>query len=232
MSRGEQDLTGLSKDGSVRVTNEVINSISHLAAACLAVLGAALLIVGAAVQADVWKIVSFSIYGFALVSLFVFSTLHHSINASTKTNQLLRTIDYVTVFLMIAGTVTPLVLILYRNAFGWTVLGSVWVIATVGIVLRAVHASLPKYVTNTLYITLGWLPVALIADGNHLSEGGLSLLVAGGVLYSLGFAVYILEKPNPKRGIFGFHELWHIIVVLAAACHYALMYRYVLGVTS
>ncbi len=217
-----------SRDGSRHVTDERFNTVSHLFASCFAVAGAALLIAQAGAQADPWKIVGFSVYGLSVVMLFVSSTLHHGIDGGPTVNEVLRTLDYCSVFLLIAGSVTPLVLVLFRSTYGWTVLGAVWAIAAVGIVLRSVLRQLPKYVTNTLYIALGWLPVLLVGAGAALPVGALVLMAAGGLLYSAGFVVFVIEKPNPWPGVFGFHEIWHLVVVVAALLHYLLMYRYVL----
>ena len=217
-----------SKDGSVHVTDERINTISHLAASCFALLGAALLISQAVAQGDPWKIVGLSIYGLSIVSLFVFSTLHHGLDASPRVNELFRTLDYDSVFFLIAGSMTPLVLVLFRTVYGWTVLGVIWAIAVLGIVLRSVHRRVPKYVTNTLYIALGWLTVALMGAGVSLPFTAFALMAAGGLVYSAGFVVFVIEKPNIMPGVFGFHELWHLLVILAALLHYLLVYFYVL----
>jgi hemolysin III len=217
-----------SKDGSAHDTNERINTITHLVAACLAVLGAALLIAQASAQGKPWKIVSLSIYGLALASLFIASTLHHGLNRSPKINRILQTIDYSAVFFLIAGTVTPIVLVLYRNLFGWTVLGVIWAIAAFGIIMRSVFSQLPKYVTNSLYIILGWIPIVLIGEKSSLPLGALLLLGLGGITYTTGFFIYIIERPNLKRGIFGFHELWHCLVIVAATMQYFMIYFYVL----
>ncbi len=217
-----------SRDGSVHVTDERVNAMSHLVAACLALLGAALLVSQAVVQGDPWKIVGLSVYSLSLVSLFVFSTLHHALDRGPRFNEVMRTFDYIAVFLLIAGTITPLVLVLFRNVVGGAVLGVVWAISVFGIVLRSVYTSLPKYVTNTLYITLGWLPVVLVFADVTLPLGALALLAAGGLIYSAGFAVFVLERPNPFPGVFGFHEIWHLLVMLGALFHFLLMYRYVL----
>lgn len=220
--------TPRSKDDSIHVTDERINTISHMVAACFAVLGAALLITQASAQGDPWKIVGLSVYGLSLVSLFVFSTLHHGLHGSPKLNELLRTLDYNAVFFLIAGTMTALVLVMFRNVYGWTVLGVIWAIAILGITLRSVYIKLPKYITNTLYIALGWLTVVLIGAATSLPFGLLALLAAGGIIYSAGFVIFVIEKPNIKPGIFGFHELWHLLVVLAALLHFLLIYFYVL----
>ncbi|WP_153393597.1 PAQR family membrane homeostasis protein TrhA [Ornithinicoccus halotolerans] len=217
-----------SRDGSVHVTDERINTLSHLVGACLAVLGSAILLAHAAEQGDPWRIVGLSLYCASLVTLFVCSTVHHALDRGPRVNELLRTLDYTSVFFLIAGTVTPIVLVLYRTTFGWAVLGAVWVIAVVGIVLRSVWRQLPKPVTSTLYIVLGWMPVALVGSGVQVPLGALALMAAGGLVYSVGFVIFVIERPNPVPGAFGFHELWHLLVILAAALHFLLMYRYVL----
>lgn len=222
------DTVTRSRDGSVHVTDERFNTVSHLVGACFAILGAALLIAQASEQRDPWKIVGLSIYGASLVTLFVCSTLHHGLDRGQRFNDLLRTLDYTSVFFLIAGTVTPLVLVFFRDTFGWTVLAAVWAIAVLGIVLRSVWRSLPKYVTNTLYIALGWMPVALIGAGATLPLGAWVLMAVGGLIYSVGFVIYVIERPNLVPGVFGFHELWHLLVIIAAALHFVLMYVYVL----
>ncbi|ANS79424.1 putative membrane protein hemolysin III [Serinicoccus hydrothermalis] len=217
-----------SRDGSVHVTDERINTISHLVASCFAVLGSALLISQAAVGGDPWRVVGLSVYAASLVTLFVASTAHHGLDQGPKVNEVLRTLDYTSVFFLIAGTVTPLVLVLDRTAFGWAVLGTVWGIAALGIAARSVWRELPKWVTNTLYIVLGWMPVVLVLGGMDLPVGALALMAAGGVVYSVGFVIFIVERPNPVPGVFGFHEIWHLLVAIAATFHFLLMYLYLL----
>ena len=187
-----------------------------------------MLIAQASVQGDPWKIVALAIYGLSLVSLFASSALHHAIDGSPRVNAVLRTLDYDSVFLLIAGSLTPLVLVLFRNVYGWAVLGAVWVIAAAGIVLRSVWREVPKYVTNTLYIAIGWMTVLLLGAASDLPWGALVLMAAGGIVYSAGFVIFVIERPNPWPGVFGFHELWHLLVVLGALLHYLLIYFYVL----
>ncbi|WP_130011762.1 PAQR family membrane homeostasis protein TrhA [Serinicoccus sediminis] len=217
-----------SRDGSVHVTDERINTISHLAGSCFALLGSALLIAQAGATGDPWRIVGLSIYCASLVTLFVASTAHHGLDRGPRVNDLLRTLDYTSVFGLIAGTVTPIVLVLERTVAGWAVLGTVWGIAALGIAARSVWTDLPKWVTNTLYIVLGWMPVVLVLTGLTLPLGALLLMAVGGVLYSVGFVIFIIERPNPVPGVFGFHEIWHLLVMAAAGLHFVLMYAYVL----
>lgn len=219
-----------SKDGSVHVTDERFNAASHIVGACFSLVGAALLIVQSSAQGDPWKIVAVSIFGFSLIMLFTSSALHHAIDGSPTVNEVLRTLDYGSVFLLIAGSVTPLVLVMpqFRNLQGWTVLGVIWVIAVGGIVMRSVWRQIPKWVTNTLYIALGWMVTLLLFNVDGVPLGMLLLIGAVGLAYTAGFALFVLEKPNPWPGVFGFHELWHLMVLLGAFLHYLLVYKYVL----
>jgi hemolysin III len=220
----------LSRDGSIHVTDERFNTVSHLAAACFAVVGTGLLVAQASAQGDPWKIASLAVYGLSLIVLFTASTLHHGLDRGPRVNEILRTMDYASVFFLIAGTATPLVLVLFRTVYGWTVLGGVWTIAVLGIVLRSVWRRVPKYVTNTLYIVLGWMAALLAGVASTVPLGATVLMAAGGVAYTVGFVVYVVEKPNLRPGVFGFHELWHVLVVLGALLHYLLVYFYVLPV--
>jgi hemolysin III len=217
-----------SRDGSIYVTDERFNTASHIVGACFALVGSGLLIAQASVQGDPWKIVGVSIYGLSLITLFVCSALHHGIDGSPRVNEALRTLDYDSVFFLIAGSVTPMVLVLFRNVYGLAVLGGFWTIAVLGIVLRSVWRQVPKYVTNTLYIALGWMTVLLLGAAVAIPVGALILMAAGGVVYSIGFVIFVIEKPNPWPGVFGFHELWHLLVVVAAFIHYLLVYWYIL----
>jgi hemolysin III len=219
----------LSRDGSRHVTDEVINTATHLAAGCFALLGTVLLVGRALQQSKYLAAAAFLVYGLSLLCLFTFSTLHHGLNGSDKLNRILRTFDYLSIFGLIGGTVTPLVVVLYPNIYGWSVLAVVWAIIGLGITLRAVFHSLPKYFTSTLFIVLGWLPALLILiGGTTLSVPAIALLALGGLLYSGGLVLFALEWPNPIPGKFGFHEIWHVIVAVAALCHFMFMYLYVL----
>jgi hemolysin III len=217
----------LSKDGSVHVTDEKFNAISHLFAAILFTLLGVILIVRSSVRVEVWEIVSLAIYAVSAILLFIASTLHHGLNLSQKANEILRTIDYCSVFILIAGTITPLALIFVRNWLSWTIFGTIWGIAIIGIVLRSLFL-LPKWVTNTFYITLGWLTVAIVLPlFGQISLFGIGLLALGGLFYTVGFTIYVVEKPNFVTGVFGFHELWHVLVILGALFHWLFFFLFV-----
>jgi len=216
----------LSRDLSPHVTDERVNAATHLGAAVFALLGSVILVVESARRGSMWHVVGFSIYGTCLVGLFVASTLHHGLSARPRVAGILRTLDYLAIFLLIAGTFTPVCLTIARGTLGWSLLGVVWSIALVGMVLRGRFPGLPHWVTSTLYACLGWMGV-LLAPFVHAATGvpGLALLAVGGILYTVGVVIFSLERPNLWPGRFGFHELWHVLVIAAAACHYALMVR-------
>ena len=140
--------------------------------------------------------------------------------------------DYLAIYPLIAGTVTPFCLVfLNRSVIGWSFFGVVWFFALFGMVVTAKLGPerIPKWLSMTMYITIGWFGgIFALFLRPHLGVGGLGLFVAGGAAYTLGGVVYTAECPNPVPGKFGFHEIWHLAVFLGAALHYAVMYMYVL----
>lgn len=214
----------LSKDGSVHVTDERFNTLSHLAGFVFSLVGSSYLIAQAALNATPWHVVGFSLYAFGLCSLFLFSTLHHGIRGSSGTERLLRTFDYLAIYLLIAGTFSPLCLVLARNPLGWAVFGVVWLITLLGIVLKSSIRRFPKWLGLGIYVILGWVAVLLgptVIAMSGWTAGG--LLLSGGVLYTIGGGIFLAETPNPLPGRFGFHEIWHLFVLAGAACHFAMM---------
>lgn len=221
----------LSRDGSVHVTDEVFNAGSHVAATILSILGTSLLIAEASSQGNAWKIVSFSLYGASLINLFGSSTLHHMISSSEIVERRLRMLDYVAIYPLIAGTFTPMCLVFYHDSvIGWCFFGTIWLIALAGMFFTIfLFHKIPKWLSMTMYITLGWLGVFM---GNWLfpmlGYGGMAVYLLGGLFYTVGGAVFVLEKPNPIPGSFGFHEIWHVAVILGAGAHWCLIYFFVL----
>jgi hemolysin III len=217
-----------SKDGSSRVTDESFNTASHMVGAVFALLGSVFLIVDAALAEKMWHLVSFSIYGLFLFLLFLASALHHGIQAGPKAQHVLRQLDYLAIFPLIAGTYTPICLVVLRGPVGWSVFGVIWALAVFGIALKASIAGLPKWFTSTLYLAMGLMSLVMIVPlFRTLPLGALLLLVLGGAFYVSGNVIFSLEKPNPVPGKFGFHEIWHLFVLAGALSHYLMMYVYV-----
>jgi len=140
-------------------------------------------------------------------------------------------LDYLAIYPLIAGTFTPLCLVFYHDSpVGWCFCGTVWALAILGMIMtHYMFAKIPKWLSMTMYITLGWLG-ALMSTWMYamIGSGGMTLFIIGGVFYTAGGYVYTAEHPNPIPGTFGFHEIWHIAVMLGAATHWFLFYLYVL----
>jgi len=192
-----------SRDGSPHVTDEVFNAASHLAGAFLSVLGTVLLVTESSAQKDPWKIVSFSIYGASLIFLFGSSTLHHAITGEWE--NFFRILDYLAIYPLIGGTFTPLCLVFYHDQpIGWAFSMTVWGIAITAMIGTATcFEKIPKWLSMTMYITLGWFGACftywLIPV---LGWDGFALFLLGGVLYTAGGWVYTTEQPNPLPGRF------------------------------
>lgn len=219
----------LSKDLSLKVTDESVNTATHMIGAVFGIFGAGLLIALSAASHKWWQFGSFVAYGAGLVGLFVMSSLHHGINGSEKTNRRLRTLDYIAVYGLIVGTIVPVCLVMFRGTVGYAVLATVVITATFGALMRGFFADLPGYFSQTLYICLGWLPILLpLLTDVKIPIVGLILLVGGGISYTIGAIIFGLEKPNPLPGKFGFHEIWHVAVLVGALMHYIFLYKFVL----
>lgn len=227
----EQGKRAESKGGSVHVTDEAINTMTHFGGFLFSVLGLTVLVTAAAMQSKVWHIVSFSIYGASLSFMFFASTLHHGIHSTPAVEYNFLLMDYAAIFPLISGSFSPFCLVcLHDHWAGWVFFGVSWGLSIMGIVMvLSLRKKLPRWVLGVMFILLGWMGGLLAFWLIHrLPLGAIVLLAVGGVLYSIGFVVFEVEKPNPVPGRFGFHEIWHILVVLAAIVHWCCMYFYIL----
>jgi len=186
-----------------------------------------LMVVMAAVKADAWHVVSFAIFGTTLVFMYTASFLYHGLQLSAKTLAIFRRIDHIMIFMVIAGSYTPLCLVPLRGPWGWSLFGIIWGFAAVGIVLKLFWMNLPRWISTLIYLGMGWLcMVAVYPLVQILEPAPLLWLAFGGLFYSLGALVYIFKKPDPFPKMFGFHEIWHICVLLGSACHFWLVFGY------
>lgn len=200
---------------------ERFNSISHLVGAGLALAGAVLLITQASRLGDPWKIVSLSIYGAMLVTLYVFSTVYHSVRGRSKA--LLRKLDHCAIYLLIAGTYTPFALVSLRGRWGWWLLGIAWGLALLGIVQELLLGKRTRVLSLVLYVLMGWLAlVAVVPLWQALSPSGFAWLVAGGALYTGGLVFYATDH-RLRHG----HGVWHLFVVGGSGCHFYTILFYV-----
>lgn len=195
-------------------SEEITNAILHGIGLGLAIAALSVLVVFAKVYGDIWYIVSFSIYGSTLVILYLSSTLYHSFPAGRVKN-IFEIIDHSAIYLLIAGTYTPLTLIALRENIGWTIFGIVWGIAVVGIIFKIFWVKKFVVFSTILYIVMGWLIIFAI---NPLIEAmnrtSIVLLVVGGVLYTVGTIFYVW------RSLKFHHAIWHLFVLGGSICHF------------
>lgn len=160
---------------------------------------------------------------FMLTSMLLFgiSALYHRFTWSPRAYQLFRRLDHANIFLLIAGTYTPIALLALPSSKGTLLLVLVWIGALLGIGFRVFWIGAPRWLYVPLYVLLGWAAVMYIVDIYHANAATMALVVVGGVLYTLGSVVYGMKRPNPLPGVFGFHEIFHALTVLAFLCHWA-----------
>ncbi|MEL0638095.1 hemolysin III family protein [Marinomonas sp. TI.3.20] len=209
----EDTLAPIKRDQSLG--EEIANSISHGIGLLAAVIGTPFLIVSAVENADAGFVVGVSIFSATMILLYLASTLYHAAPAGSAKN-FFRIIDHSAVYFLIAGTYTPFMLGVLRGAWGWSILGTVWGLAAIGVLLKAFGKAKHPLVSTALYVLLGWLIIIAIKPLVELmAPQGLLLLVLGGVFYTLGVLFYAFDE----RVRYG-HLIWHLFVLSGTACHF------------
>lgn len=200
---------------------ERFNSVTHLIGAAAAIAGVVVLVVEASLRGDPWRIVSFSIYGFTLFALYFFSVMYHSLKGRAKT--VFRKLDHFSIYLLIAGTYTPFTLVTLRGPWGWTLFGTIWALAVLGIVVDSFPQKPARLLPLGIYLVMGWLCViALNPLLASLPAGGFRWLLAGGLFYTVGIVFFVFDER-----IRHFHGVWHLFVLAGSASHYFTVLFYV-----
>lgn len=206
------------------------SAITHGIALLLAIAGAVPLLIRAAGWTDSLHIAALSIFILTMIALYAASTIYHSVDSTEKVNRRLRKIDHMMIFIMIAGSYTPICLIVLHNRTGYILCALVWTIAIMGILFKAFWITCPKWVSSVLYIGMGWLCVLAFVPIIHaLPRAGFNWLLAGGIIYTIGGIIYALKLPifDAKHKNFGSHEIFHVFIMLGSACHFVVMYDFV-----
>lgn len=212
----------LATESGYSVTEEVANSISHGLGMVFGIIGLVLLLMQAvSAGADALSITSLSIYGASMILLYLASTLYHAIPYE-RAKRALKTFDHCAIYLLIAGTYTPFLLITLRTPLAITLMAVIWGIALIGIVLKIAFVYRFKRLSLATYLTMGWLSlIAVYPLATSLATGGLVLLAAGGIVYSVGVVFYV-NKRIPYN-----HAIWHVFVLGGTVCHFLAIYYYV-----
>ena len=201
---------------------EIANSVTHGIGILLSITGLAVLINFSTTRGDAWHIVSCSIYGATLILLYTASTVYHSVPVP-RIKGLLRTMDHSAIYLLIAGTYTPFMLVNLRGPWGWSIFGIIWGIATLGIILKTTSFGRLPGVSLGFYLTMGWVIVIAIKPMLAvLDKGGLELLILGGLAYTAGVVFYVWEKLPYS------HAIWHLFVMAGSAFHFFSILFYVI----
>jgi hemolysin III len=189
---------------------------------------AVLVLVGAAESGR--AMAAAAVYGVTLVAVFLVSSAYHRLARSPRAQVVLRRADHATIYLLIAGSYTPIAVVAIGGPIGWALVATAWTVAALGVLLKVVWFHRSGVAGAALYVGMGWMiVVAAPTLVRHVSTVELVLLLAGGVLYTVGALVLARRWPDPRPRVFGYHEVWHSFVIIAAACQYAAIYLIVGG---
>ena len=207
---------------------EPVSGLTHLAGVLLALIALGVLLAKASGAGRVDQFVAFGIFGCSLIALYGASALYHLLPASPAAVARLRRLDHMAIFILIAGTYTPICLLALEGGWRAVLLCLVWTLALCGVVLKLLWMDAPRWLSVGLYLAMGWLAViAASAILKAVPLGGIAWILAGGLVYSAGALIYGLKRPNPVPGVFGFHELWHLFVMAGSACHFWAILQYI-----
>ena len=208
---------------------EPVNALTHMVGALAALAG--MLLLGALTYDDVPKMVSLVIYGLSMVFLFTASSLLHGIVLPEHRRMWLNRLDHVAIFILIAGTYTPIVYNLFPAGYRWWVLAAIWSVALIGILFKLFSRGIHGFIHASIYPAMAWagvLPALLAYRVEPLVPlAGLALLLLGGLIFMAGFVVYYRKQPDPWPAVFGHHEIWHLLVMAGVFCHFIFMLLFV-----
>ena len=207
------------------------SAITHFIGMLMAIFAAVPLLIKAAHEPGHLYLTALTIYAASLILLYAASTTYHTVDISEKVNTILKKIDHMMISVLIAGTYTPICLLVLDRKTGIPLLLLVWGIAIAGILIKAVWVYCPKWFSSVLYICMGWTCVlAFTQILNTLSPAAFGWLLAGGIIYTIGGIIYALKLPifNNRHKNFGSHEIFHLFVMAGSACHFIVMYAYLL----
>lgn len=206
------------------------SAITHFIGMMMAVLAAMPLLTKAALFSGSRSVLALSIFCISMILLYGASTTYHSLNISGKALCIFRKLDHMMIFVLIAGSYTPVCLIVLGGKLGYTLLAVVWAIALLGMTLKACWITCPKWFSSVIYIAMGWVCVAVFGPlWNMLPHAAFGWLLAGGIIYTIGGIIYALKLPvfNERYKFFGSHEIFHLFVMGGSICHFIFMFLYV-----
>ncbi len=206
------------------------SAITHFIGMMMAIVAAAPLLVKAALDADMTALVAMTVFIGSMVALYGASAVYHSVTVKENILKVFRKLDHMMIFVLIAGSYTPVCLVVLGGRMGYTLLAVVWGIAVAGMVVKACWITCPKWFSSLIYIAMGWVCLAVFGTlWNTLPHSAFLWLLAGGIVYTAGGVIYALKLPifNARHKYFGSHEIFHLFVMGGSICHFVFMYLYV-----
>ncbi|MDR9419243.1 hemolysin III family protein [Gracilimonas sp.] len=205
---------------------EPFNAYSHYLGALIATVWLFFLMAEAS-ESSVTHQVSFLVYAVSVILMFLSSGIYHTLNVENKTEELFRLFDHILIYVVIAGTYTPLCAIALQGAWQWGMLLGIWLFAIAGILKKTLWLNAPRWLSTAIYLFMGWASVIILPQVWKLLPQAFTYWIAlGGLFYTIGAVIYGIKKPNPIPGAFGFHEIWHLFVMGGAFSHYWAIYKY------
>lgn len=208
---------------------EPVSSLTHLVGAFLSTIGLILLIKYSLDTANVYNTIILAVFGISSILLYSASSTYHKSLSSKKVIKMLRRVDHSMIYVLIAGTYTPICLIALKGMIGTILFLGIWLLAFIGILLKIVWFDAPRLLYTGFYILMGWISIfAIVPIIKAVSLGGFMWLLAGGLFYTVGSVIYATKRPKINLKSFGFHEIFHIFIMLGSVCHFILMFKYIM----
>jgi hemolysin III len=206
------------------------SAITHFIGSLMAILAATPLLIKAASQPDYVHMLSLGVFILSMILLYVASTVYHTFGRSIKVHKRLKKFDHMMIYVLIAGTYTPICVIALGGTIGYGLLALIWSFALIGIIVTGFWVHCPKWFSSVVYIAMGWTCILAFTQLiNALPSAAFQWLLAGGIIYTIGGVIYALKLPifNNKHKYFGSHEIFHLFVMGGSLCHFILMYQYI-----
>jgi hemolysin III len=208
---------------------EPVNTLTHLSGALLSVVALVVMILKGVGNESSLQILSATIFGLSLLGLYVASTVYHWVPSSEKLNGILRRIDHSMIYVLIAGTYTPVCLLALKGVLGWSLFGTIWTLAIIGIIMKIVWLHAPRWLYTAFYLILGWLAVFFIVPlYKALPLQGFIWLLVGGLMYSVGAIIYGTKSKRIRISVFGFHEIFHLFILAGSLAHFIMVERFIM----
>lgn len=208
---------------------EPVNTLTHLSGALLSVVALVLMILKGVGNGSSLQIASAIVFGVSLIALFTASTVYHWVPSSDKLRAILRRVDHSMIYILIAGTYTPVCLLALKGVLGWSLFGVIWLLAVIGIIMKIVWLNAPRWLYTSFYLILGWIAVFFIMPlYKSLPIQGFVWLLIGGLMYTVGAVIYGTKSQKLKISVFGFHEIFHMFILAGSFSHFMMVQGFIL----